>query len=80
MTNNAIDIHSEVARGSSGYAQIPDVTMLQTKMTTLGNILSRYGGLGSEALDKLSAINLKSMEFKRNQNCILYAKGGRKYL
>ncbi|RBI67989.1 Crp/Fnr family transcriptional regulator [Vreelandella sulfidaeris] len=75
MTNNAIDIHSEVARGSSGYAQIPDVTMLQTKMTTLGNILSRYGGLGSEALDKLSDINLKSMEFKRNQKLYSLCQG-----
>ena len=73
--SNAFDVHSEVFKGSDHYAQLPSVTGLQAKEVNLGNILSHYAEIGSESIDHLSSVNVKSMELKRNQKLYSLCQG-----
>lgn len=73
--SNAIDMHNDVIKGSNRYAHLPNMTALQTKEITLGNILSHYAELGPESLDRLSGVNLKDMELKKNQKLYSLCQG-----
>lgn len=75
MTSNAIDMHGDAVRESTHYAQLPNVTAAHAKMITLGSILNLYAELSSEALDRLSSVNFKSMELKRNQKLYSLCQG-----
>jgi CRP/FNR family transcriptional regulator, anaerobic regulatory protein len=75
MMGNAVDIHSEVLKRSRPNAQMPSVTASQPKMLSFGHILSLYGELGSEALDRLTNINIKSVGLKKNQKLYSLSQG-----
>jgi CRP-like cAMP-binding protein len=75
MTSNAIDIHSEIFKGSEHYAQLPNMMDSQSNEITLGNILSHYAEVGAESLDRLAEIDVKSMELKRNQKLYSLCQG-----
>ena len=64
---NAIGINSDALRESNHYAQISNLVINPSKLVTLGEILSCYGELGKEALEKLSNISCQNMELKKNQ-------------
>nr|WP_295714334.1 Crp/Fnr family transcriptional regulator [uncultured Halomonas sp.] len=75
MTSNAIDIQSEIFKGSDHYAQLPNVMSSQPKEITLGNMLSHYAEIGADELDRLSEVDIKSMELKRNQKLYSLCQG-----
>lgn len=75
MTSNAVDIHSEIFKGSDHYAQLPNVMSSQPMEITLGNIFSHYAEVGDESLDRLSKVDIKSMELKRNQKLYSLCQG-----
>ena len=75
MQSNAIDTHSNVVGGSRHSTEIPSVKMEPAKKIALGNVLSRYGTLENKALDRLSRINLRTIELKKNQKQYFPCRG-----
>lgn len=75
MTSSAIVINSEAYRGGEPYAPLPDVMASQPKEITLGDILSDYAEIGPKSFQRLSEVDLKIMELKRNQKLYSLCQG-----
>lgn len=67
MINYVTDMQGEIPRRKSRYAQVSEVKVDLSQLITLGNILSRYCNLQSEALERLSDIKLQNVVLKKNR-------------
>lgn len=76
MTNNAVDMHGKFMKGSSPNDQEYGMKAQQNNHAiALGNILSRYGGLGPASVELLGNINVREIELNRNQKLYSLCQG-----
>ncbi|OJA05580.1 Crp/Fnr family transcriptional regulator [Halomonas sp. QHL1] len=67
MTNYVTDIESDIPKRKDRSVQASEVKVDLLQFITLGNILSRYCNLPSEALERLLDIKLQNIILKKNR-------------
>lgn len=72
---NPIDICDASIKRSSHHTQKDDMLLSKSQMMTLGNVLSLYGEISTDALERLAKINVQNMELKRNQKLYSLCQG-----
>ncbi|MDQ7733547.1 Crp/Fnr family transcriptional regulator [Halomonas sp. SpR1] len=66
MTVTAIDVHSKAVKEKNNDVEVSDMKV-SPRQITLGDILSRYGDIIPESLNRLSSVKIKSLALSRNQ-------------
>ncbi|MBT2773750.1 Crp/Fnr family transcriptional regulator [Halomonas sp. ISL-60] len=67
MTDYIIDIQNETSNIKDHCAQVSEVIVNLSQLTSLGDVLNRYCKIEAEALDRLSSIRFDNVDLKKNQ-------------